>query len=505
VKRGPEETDQLSKKLSDLRRQVARLKASERTHKQTKEVLKKRTHALGERVKELHCLYAISSLVEKQSLTLNEILDETVALIPDAWQYPDITSARINLEHQVYKTGNFRETPWMQSCEISVKGRRAGCLEVSYLKRKPVSDEGPFLTEERNLINVIAQRIGEIIVRKQDEDALKETMAKNRAFLNAIPDLIFRMHKDGTILDLRKGKAFGRHVVSARFVSRNVSSLADSHPLLTKDTVQLGLHYVGQALRAGKTQIYEQRIVSAGNVCHYEVLVTPSGDDEVLGVVRDITGRRQLERQVLEVSEWEKRRIGQDLHDSLCQQLMGVAFMGKVLEQNIAARSPEEARSAAEIVSLIDDAITQTKGLARGLYPVRLEAHGLMMALSELSQNVEKLFGISCSFVYDQPVLIRDNIMAVHLYRIIQEAVNNGIKHGRAKNIAISFSRSNGAMVLTVKNDGVSFARTLKEDTGMGISIMKYRARMIDASLDIRNVPDGGTIVVCSFKNKDDT
>jgi signal transduction histidine kinase len=492
----------LLSKLVHLRKELAQLKASERKHQQTKEALQKRTHALGERVKELNCLYAISNLVEKQNLSLGEILAATANLIPPAWQYPDVTSARINVLRHTFKTGNFKESRWRQSSDIFVRGKKEGSLDVCYLKERPESDEGPFLKEERNLINVIAKRIGEIIERRQAEDALKESLARNKALLNAIPDLIFRINKDGIILDFKKGKAFGKKVLTNRLLSENVYTLPDYYRVVTKETVQIGMKHVEQALQTGKTQIYEQRVVHKKDVYHYEVVITLSGEEEVLGIIRDITERRRLERQVLEISEWEQRRIGQDLHDSLCQHLAGIAFMGKVLEQNIAGKALDEAGSAAEIVSLLDDAITQTKGFARGLYPVRLDANGLMMALSELSDNVGKLFGVACRFTYDEPVLIHDSIMAIHLYRIIQEAVNNGIKHGKATDILINFSHANGATVLTVRNNGHGFGSTSEEGKGMGISIMKYRASMIGASLDIKSDVKRGTVVVCSFKVK---
>ncbi|MCX5799765.1 MAG: histidine kinase [Proteobacteria bacterium] len=205
---------------------------------------------------------------------------------------------------------------------------------------------------------------------------------------------------------------------------------------------------------------------------------------------------------MLEISEWEQQRIGQDLHDGLSQQLTGIAFLGKVLQQKMAIKSLCEAHDAGEIVSLIDEAITQTRGLASGLCPVRLEANGLMTALSELSHNVERLFGVSCRFEYDTPVLIDDNIMAIHLYRIAQEAVHNAIKHGKATHVVIHIRNVNRTTILTVRNNGLGFRKAPKEDKGLGISIMKYRADMIGASLDIKSYGNRGTIVSCSFQNR---
>ncbi|MDD5243643.1 MAG: histidine kinase [Syntrophorhabdaceae bacterium] len=493
---------QLLPELTTLRNRVVKLRESAKEFRRFKRFSQQQTHDLGERVKELNCLYAISNLVERHGISLEKILHETVNIIPSAWQYPEITGAKITLGDQIFLTENFQETPWTQSADILVKRKKMGFLEVCYLKKKPKSDEGPFLKEERNLINVIAKRIGEIIERKIAEDALKESTTRNKALLNAIPDLIFRISRDGTILDLKKGKSFGQRLRTYSLPGKNVQELPDYFKVLPREIVLQGMKNVSHVLQTGETQIYEHRFSYNDTVFYYEVLLTESGGDEVLGIIRDITERRHLEKQVLEISEWEQQRIGQDLHDSLCQQLAGIAFLGKVLEQKMDAQSYGEARDAAEIVSLIDDAITQTKGLARGLYPVRLEATGLMAALTELSHTVQKFFGINCSFSYDRPVLIHDNIMAIHLYRIAQEAVNNAIKHGKANNIRITFTNENGATVLMIKNDGVCSRRMLKNNTGMGISIMRHRANMIGASLEIKSNPAGGTVVACSFQSR---
>ncbi len=128
------------------------------------------THALSERVKELNCLYGISRLVDNPSLSLDDILQGVVNLIPPAWQYPSITCARIRIKNGVFSSSNFKPTPWSQIQEINVNGKSSGLLEVCYLEEKPGSDEGPFLKEERNLLNVIAERLGHIVEQKSAEE-----------------------------------------------------------------------------------------------------------------------------------------------------------------------------------------------------------------------------------------------------------------------------------------------------------------------------------------------
>jgi signal transduction histidine kinase len=489
-------------RVARLERQLSTLRASARKLRETRRILQRKTHALGERVKELNCLYAMSSLMERHGISLDAILSKAVKIIAAAWQYPEITRVRISLKSRTFITDHFEESPWKQSADISQGDTKIGSLDVYYVEERPQCDEGPFLREERNLIDVIARRIGEIIEGKEADDALRESTAKNRALLAAIPDMMFRVASDGRILDFKPGKGFPRIGLPRKLPDGNASITADDIKALPKHAIHQVMKQVRQVIRSGETVIYEEQVILGDHAHHYEVLLTMSGKDEALGIVRDITERRRLERQVLEISEWEQQRIGQDLHDSLCQQLAGIGFLEKVLQQKLAAKSLEESADASEMVSLIDDAITQTKGLARGLYPVRLEAGGLVTALSELCRNVEKRFGVACTFECTGPALIRDNIVAIHLYRIAQEAVNNAIRHGKPSHIALWFSGSRKQAVLEISNDGRPFPKVLKQNRGMGLGIMRHRAAMIGASLDVRAMAGGGTVVTCVFHNR---
>ncbi len=142
------------------------------------EALQQKTHELGERVKELNCLYSISSLVEKPDVSLDEILQDIVDIIPPSWQYPEVTCSRILLNGKEYETENFKETNWKQSSDIFIYGDLLGSLEVCYLEEKPEIDEGPFLKEERNLINAITEQLGYIIERIRTKEEREKLKAK---------------------------------------------------------------------------------------------------------------------------------------------------------------------------------------------------------------------------------------------------------------------------------------------------------------------------------------
>src|SRR5277367_3524131 len=213
----------------------------------------------------------------------------------------------------------------------------------------------------------------------------------------------------------------------------------------------------------------------------------------------DITERKRLEKAILEISAEEQRRIGQDLHDGLGQHLTGIAFMSKVQEQKLAEKGLAEAAEAARIVRLVNEAINKTRELAHGLLPVFSDAHGLMSALKRWAAEVEDLFDISCSLRIDEPVLIHDANMSTHLYRIAQEAVNNAIKHGQAKNIIISLFARNECGTLRIENDGIALPQPAVDDSGMGMQIMNYRARMIGGSLKVESGGNRGVTITCQF------
>lgn len=213
----------------------------------------------------------------------------------------------------------------------------------------------------------------------------------------------------------------------------------------------------------------------------------------------EIAERRRLEKAILEISGWEQRRIGQDLHDELGQHLTGVAYMSKVLAQKLAVKESPEAADAANIARLVNEAISETRKLAKGLLPVEVEAHGLMSALQHWAAEVEQRFELSCRFKCSSPVFIRDNTAATHLYRIAQEAVNNAIKHGKARHIVIGLTANHGTVSLTIRDDGSGCPEVLPSSEGMGLHIMSYRAKMIRGWLQIRRRAAGGTLVICTF------
>jgi signal transduction histidine kinase len=211
---------------------------------------------------------------------------------------------------------------------------------------------------------------------------------------------------------------------------------------------------------------------------------------------------QQLEQEIIRVSEREQQRIGRDLHDGVCQYLAAIGFTASMLRQKLEKESNSLAESAGEIVNLLQDAAVRTRDFARGLSPVDHDEGGLESALEELAASSSKLAGISCSFICSTPVQTLDNRSAVHLFRIAQEALSNALKHGRAKNIVMVLETGDGLCSLRISDDGIGFNPDIIERKGMGLNIMRYRARTLGGKLEIQRNDPSGMVVSCALEEK---
>jgi PAS domain S-box-containing protein len=379
----------------------------------------------------------------------------------------------------------------------------------------------------------------EVAERTRAEEALRQSEEQFRVAVEGAPNGMITVGRDGTILmansqmeiifGYTRQELLGEPVemlVPKRFRGQHFRQLTDffARPMvrpmgagrdlygLRKDgsefPVEIGLNPIGAAddmqVLASITDITERKRVQEDLLrARRELEIRVQERTAELGIANEILKgemieRKRLEKSILEISEREKGRIAQDLHDGLGQHLTGVAFLSKVLERKLVEKSSPDGCDAAKIARLVNEAINQTRELARGLLPLQPGARGLISALQHLASDVEELFDISCRF-RGEDVLIRDINLATHLYRIAQEAVTNAIKHGQSRKIVIGLSHRRDKVLLSIQDDGLGFPDMLESKEGMGIRIMHYRANMIGASLDIQRNPSGGTIVICTL------
>ena len=210
----------------------------------------------------------------------------------------------------------------------------------------------------------------------------------------------------------------------------------------------------------------------------------------------EIAERERLERALLEVSEREQRRIGHDLHDSLCQHLTGTALAGQVLREKLVARDLDEARDAERLVGMVEDGIGLARSLARGLAPVELDTQGLMAALRELARTTSAHSPLSCRLDLPDPVLLNDPEATTQLFRIAQEAVRNAVRHSRGREVIIGLHQNRLGVRITIQDDGVGLSQVVPDSGGMGLSIMRHRAAMIGAAFAVECLERGTRVSV---------
>ncbi len=274
-------------------------------------------------------------------------------------------------------------------------------------------------------------------------------------------------------------------------------SLADFHPdgakladLLDQLSRRETLRNLQTALRSRGGRIKEVLVDASalwerGKVVH------------IRWFIRDITRRKQLERQVLAISERERRAFARELHDSLGQQLTGIAYLSNVARDRLREQGSPEAPEVARISRLLKQAIEETRRVSRGLSPVRPEPDGLRAALGELAAHTRSVFAIDCRLRCPKPVPIPDSEAATHLYRIAQEAVNNALRHGRARRIGIRLDVRRGMLTLCIADNGQGIRPLSPRRKGLGMRVMQYRAGLLQGTLSVSRRPEGGTEVRC--------
>jgi len=206
---------------------------------------------------------------------------------------------------------------------------------------------------------------------------------------------------------------------------------------------------------------------------------------------------RQLEREIIRISEREQHRIGQDLHDGLCQYFAAVGCSAGSVKARLDRAGSPEAPAVQEIQDLILDGVQQTRALARGLFPVQNDEWGLPSALDELTASASHLQGIRCTFTSNASTAPIRNDCATHLFRIAQEALSNAIRHGAASEATLRLLFTDAALILAVEDNGTGFRAGDEDQRGLGLTIMHYRAREIGGRVTIRNNPEGGATVSC--------
>jgi PAS domain S-box-containing protein len=346
--------------------------------------------------------------------------------------------------------------------------------------------------------------IVDITDRKQAEWALRESESRLQAILDNTPAMIFLKDIRGRYLHFNREFSRVFHLSLADAIGKTdaeISPFKKSGPFISQDSRVIENNAPVQFDEVSMQDDGEHTsIVTKFPIYDHEGKIHGIG-----GIVTDITERKRLEEEVLRVSEREQRRIAQDLHDGVGQQLAGAWCLSEMLRRDLQDKTAVETEKADQISKLLKVTLAQTRSLARGLHPVLPEANGLMSALEDFAGSMSEVFKVPCHFRCQQPVLIENNEVATHLYRIAQEAVTNAMKHAKAREIKIELSSTRRGVTLSVADDGVGYQTKRRSTKGMGLRIMNYRANIIGGTLTLGRSSQGGTEIICNLSWPDTT
>ena len=350
--------------------------------------------------------------------------------------------------------------------------------------------------EQRNITEILC--VGhDITERKHMEKQLQLLAAAVRNSNGAITILDL----EGNIISWNLGAERIYGYSEAEAMKMNISRIIPNH----KQDEMMSL--VERVLKAGIIEFFEtQRLTKNNRILDISLTVTLLKDEKgkpfaITTTERDITERRFLEKEILDITERERELIGQELHNGMGQVLTGIAVKCKGLALKLKSKSLDESKEVLVISKLANKAIDQTRNLSKMLYPVDIETGGLVSALQTLASNTDKMLGVRCRFKCDKYVSVKNLVEAKQIYRIVQESITNAIKHGKAKNININLRFTKSGNILSVENDGLDFPKLSPRRKGLGLKIMKYRTDLIGGSLDVRRGSKGGTLVTCAFPN----
>lgn len=335
--------------------------------------------------------------------------------------------------------------------------------------------------------------ISDISQRRRQEAALRDSEARVRALLDAMPDMVLRIDRSGRHLDVYVSEAAFPQLPYRpdEIVGRTTAEL------FGEEFAEQHQRRLLAALESGRTEVWEYEFDFNGSNRHMEARFTKIGNDEVVVACRDNTDRVDLEREIVAIGERERNRIGHDLHDGLAQLLTGVKLLLSSLTEKLERAGLPHGPEAREATELVQLAIRQTSELARGLssVPKGAKLHDGLMQLAEQSRSV---FSVACRYVGSRALPELSEDACAHLYRIAQEAVTNAMRHGRARNIAIDCAVADQRIVLTVTDDGAGLPSTPAAAGGMGLSIMQFRANALGGVLTITPGAESGVVVRCA-------
>jgi PAS domain S-box-containing protein len=338
----------------------------------------------------------------------------------------------------------------------------------------------------------------DITLRRQALEALHDREERLRAILDTVMDAVITIDQQRRIVGVNRAtrRMFGYS--DSELLNQNVSillpspyqeeeeqPLSEQHPRIGPESIIDCSHDVQARRKDGSVFPVE---LAVSEVRHLRLFTC---------VIRDVTLRRQLEAEVLQISEDERQRVAADLHDGICQELMGLSYLATAVQRDLQEPNPKLAAKVKSLSEAISQAATHTREVARGMTPVVADKDGLMLALRQLAANTAQAHCVRCLFKCSTPVIINDIVAANQLYRVAQEAIQNAIQHGKPTQITIALREDDGGICLAIKDNGRGLSEHESVSNGIGLRTMQYRASLLGGHLSLNPRRGGGTEVLC--------
>lgn len=503
---------------------VRKLIKSEKEARKAKETaeqfsieLSRKESELRERLKEITCLYEIRRSIGLE-LSVEAVCHNIIKFLIPAMQHPEHTSITIELDgKRISSSLQADDSTHELASDICINGENHGQLSVYYPENKPF-----LVIEEQRLINAITSDLALWLERKQVDELLHARLKEITCLYEirrsmgtelSLEDVCFSIFKylipalqypeiATAIIDVN-----GKNFTSLNEDSNQIDQLHSINKIDTNDSNFEPHHQTDENKSA-----LQSKICVNGKECGHLIIFysenkpfrLPEEQKLVNAIANDLGSwleLRRLEQALVSVAEEQAHTIGQELHDNVGQQIAAIGYQARVLEKKISASTignENLTTLAASIASQTQTAVIHIKQLAQGLLPFELEANGLIQALQTLATRISTTYNIDCNFSWNNISIINDNSVALNLYRITQEAVNNAIRHGKAQHITITLTSDEKTLRLSICDDGCGFTGidiNHPSTPGMGIKIMQYRAKQLSAKMEILARKEGGTEV----------
>lgn len=455
-----------------------------------------------ERVKELQCMYKISELSNDPHESIKSILQKTVDFLPLSYQYPDVTCARIIFEGQVSESGKFALSEWKQEAVIKTKEKEVGLLEVYYTKDMPDEQEGPFLSEERFLINSVAGILGGAIERRQAEAELRESEDKFRSLVEQHLWGIYIIQDDKLVY---VNPWFEKTFKYAREQMLNHDSF---EPFIHEDDLdQVKKNYFSRLSGDNLPgQFIFRGIRSDGEVLYLEVVasaISYNSKPAVIGALIDITDRMEEEKRineaVTEAQENERLQIGMELHDNVKQIL---AASKLYIDMTLGGIDDKEKtiETLLRLKKFINEAIDELRRLSHKLAPSVDPTLTLFDKVNSLVKTVDTAGSLPVSLNIKEPAHPFSNNIQLAFYRILQEQLSNILKYAKASNVGISIDYNDKEIYMRIKDDGVGFDTNIRKG-GIGLENIRRRTLALDGKVEILSSPGKGCEIFVQVPN----